>query len=676
MIIKKNLARVFLTVGLMAFSLAPVYAFEDVSENSTNDKAIQYLAEKEVVKGYEDGSYKPYNAINRAEFTKIIIEAAGVEESGANCFPDVKEDWFAPYVCKAKELGYIDGYSDGLFRPGQSINFVEASKILANVFELQSDKSEVGQQWYDEYVWALENNKAIPGNVYDFGQPVTRGVMAEMVWRVLAKPENIVSSTYSDLKANKLNVDPEYFVPVDASMVWKLNYEDNEKTRNFEGLMNKFPAIKEIMTEPVEGQDDFDKTLSGVMDFSGQIILALGEFDMLTNQEPSMLFIVKSDDAQLMEDLLKDVSLDAPDLVYEANGGNATWTSTSTDFYAVRNHNLFMFSNDQATMDEVKAKMKLGNDYLNIQNTENFKHLSADPFMYLYVSQELVEDATMASMMGLSMEDVGGVMVEVVPEPDALRLLAYSKAPSAGDIKGEFDLFKMLPKDGLLGFYESNPVPELGDVLVAFYNTSRSEDVSEITWTEAELRTLAASDMMLGLYRGSNADEEVQAMAALDLGTANLALGEKLVKMIAQSLTGTMLIDEQTGEAVVAIPAPTPVVKDGYKLAYMHTENAESILVGVTNDGFVKIVYGLNLNDPVKSAIKLDPSFVQTALSGGNAYDFGFVDFKAIAPMVSEMMETPDSEAVSNLSVLDTLIMSTERVNPNLDKGELILKFK
>ncbi|MDZ4217248.1 MAG: S-layer homology domain-containing protein, partial [Candidatus Gracilibacteria bacterium] len=51
-----------------------VTSFNDTAEHTYN-KAILYAQEREIVKGYDDGTFKPDNPVNRAEFTKIIVEA-------------------------------------------------------------------------------------------------------------------------------------------------------------------------------------------------------------------------------------------------------------------------------------------------------------------------------------------------------------------------------------------------------------------------------------------------------------------------------------------------------------------------------------------------------------------------------------------------------------------------
>jgi len=109
--------------------------FSDVPKLHRNSTAIEYLYKNGIVNGYPDGTFKPDNSINRAELLKILVEGKGItpiQSDYHDCFKDVTGQWFAPYVCYAKEVGWVDGYSDGKFRPEQVVNKAEAIKILIN----------------------------------------------------------------------------------------------------------------------------------------------------------------------------------------------------------------------------------------------------------------------------------------------------------------------------------------------------------------------------------------------------------------------------------------------------------------------------------------------------------------------------------------------------------------
>ncbi len=92
-----------------------------------------------ITSGYGDGSFKPNANVNRAEAVKILILAAQfspLASSGTTLsFSDVREetDWFAPYVKTAADREIVRGFPDGTFRPDQPITRAEAAKIIVSV---------------------------------------------------------------------------------------------------------------------------------------------------------------------------------------------------------------------------------------------------------------------------------------------------------------------------------------------------------------------------------------------------------------------------------------------------------------------------------------------------------------------------------------------------------------
>lgn len=175
--------------------------FSDVSESSLNFDAIDTLKTEGVIQGYDDGTYKPTQKINRAEFTKIVMGPIITDMTKKNCFPDVKTEWFAPYVCEAKSLGVIEGYPDGNFKPGELINFSEAAKIIANAYDLDATVSGASP-WYKQYVDALSTEKAIPLSVSFFDEDIDRGEMAEMIWRISEEVDTKAARTYAEINGD------------------------------------------------------------------------------------------------------------------------------------------------------------------------------------------------------------------------------------------------------------------------------------------------------------------------------------------------------------------------------------------------------------------------------------------------------------------------------------------
>ncbi len=178
--------------------------FSDVYNQHLNDEAIEYLENEKIIEGYEDGTYKPDNRINRAEFTKIVIEALYSDSEINACttsnFPDVPVgEWFAKYVCKAVQEGVIGGYPDGTFNPAGFINFAEASKIVASAEGVTGSSAGTNNEWFAPYVKGLEAKSAIPSTVGFFDEQITRGEMAEVIWRLEADKTDEISATYEEI---------------------------------------------------------------------------------------------------------------------------------------------------------------------------------------------------------------------------------------------------------------------------------------------------------------------------------------------------------------------------------------------------------------------------------------------------------------------------------------------
>lgn len=188
----------FLSVGAQAVqtiaqseSAFPVknLMFSDVPLDHPNFDAIYFGYNTGFVQGYgaEDErirEYKPDSKISRAEFLKIAMEGteSATHKSYDSCFPDVSGgDWYATYVCQAKEEGVVKGYTDGTFRPKQTITEAEALKILLEIEMSGIPEAGSGEKWYSPYWDIADGRNIIP--VENAGDLMTRGDIMEMVFR-------------------------------------------------------------------------------------------------------------------------------------------------------------------------------------------------------------------------------------------------------------------------------------------------------------------------------------------------------------------------------------------------------------------------------------------------------------------------------------------------------------
>ncbi|MDP7247875.1 MAG: S-layer homology domain-containing protein [Candidatus Peribacteraceae bacterium] len=120
---------------------APVFAqqpqsFSDVPPDHEAYEAAEFLRSQQIIKGYDDGTFKPDKQVNRAEALKIIIspliDQAALDQVKETLFKDIPEGaWFMSYVEAARQNGIIDGPPKKLkFNGDDTIITAEFLKIM------------------------------------------------------------------------------------------------------------------------------------------------------------------------------------------------------------------------------------------------------------------------------------------------------------------------------------------------------------------------------------------------------------------------------------------------------------------------------------------------------------------------------------------------------------------
>jgi uncharacterized lipoprotein YddW (UPF0748 family) len=108
--------------------------FNDVQGNWAQP-CIEQLAQRQIVSGYPDDSFKPNAPVTRAEFAAMLGKAfpnAAVVRTGGK-FADVPTKyWASDDIRKAYQTGFLAGYPGGIFKPTQNIPRVEALVSLAS----------------------------------------------------------------------------------------------------------------------------------------------------------------------------------------------------------------------------------------------------------------------------------------------------------------------------------------------------------------------------------------------------------------------------------------------------------------------------------------------------------------------------------------------------------------
>lgn len=195
-----------LAICILSFFLPLVHAevtFSDVYPSDSLNESLDYLVENDVIEGYYDLTFRPLNLINRAEFTKMIVEGVIGEmpnaDSYRDCFTDVADDWYAKYVCYAKEQGWIQGYDNSYFKPADNITRAEAVKILSEAYEWELSGDTIGSdfsdnvsgEWYYDYILKAEERELFD-KLSSYISPhelISRRQMAILLYRTMKYEE-------------------------------------------------------------------------------------------------------------------------------------------------------------------------------------------------------------------------------------------------------------------------------------------------------------------------------------------------------------------------------------------------------------------------------------------------------------------------------------------------------
>ncbi|MBI4235163.1 S-layer homology domain-containing protein, partial [Candidatus Peregrinibacteria bacterium] len=170
--------------------------FSDTDLSTLEGIAAAELYRRGIIGGYEDGEFKGYRTVNRAEIAKFLLlakygEVSSVKNNGK--FSDVKEgEWYVKYVVTAYNKGIINGYSDGTFKPGNPVSIAEALKMIALTFNLKLNlsydfKDVDSKDWFAKYAGIVEKYDLLPkkDKYLNPGSKMTRNEVAVAIYQYL-----------------------------------------------------------------------------------------------------------------------------------------------------------------------------------------------------------------------------------------------------------------------------------------------------------------------------------------------------------------------------------------------------------------------------------------------------------------------------------------------------------
>ena len=194
--------------------------YPDIPEDASYADSVYKLSKAGVLQGYEDGSFRPEGEVTRAEMAKMIILTFGLvgdQKKPEEFYPDIAEtEWFYPYVLAIHNLGLVKGYENGEYRPKNNITRAEVCTILYRMFEDDGDKKKVletspfipgmpdrkisdlaDNYWGKKYVQIVVNNYLMPleeGATFRPAENIKRYELADLLAKFVIEAPEILTA--------------------------------------------------------------------------------------------------------------------------------------------------------------------------------------------------------------------------------------------------------------------------------------------------------------------------------------------------------------------------------------------------------------------------------------------------------------------------------------------------
>ncbi|MEA5448983.1 S-layer homology domain-containing protein [Leptolyngbya sp. CCNP1308] len=206
-------------------------SFDDLNTSHWAWPLLADLAQRNLVSGFPDGTFRPGAAMTRAEFAAQLTHLfdfppdRSLRPALVN-YPDVKLDhWAYKSVQKTVSMGFLGGHPDGTFLPDQTVSRIQVIVALANGLTLKSSRAatEALAPYVDRDqvpIWAIRQLVAATdaGLVVNYpeintlapNRPASRAEVAAMLHRSLVYTGSLqtVPSPYIVEKARVDQVGP------------------------------------------------------------------------------------------------------------------------------------------------------------------------------------------------------------------------------------------------------------------------------------------------------------------------------------------------------------------------------------------------------------------------------------------------------------------------------------
>lgn len=284
---------------LLSFSAFGAFAFDD-TDGTDYEAAVNVLSELDIVRGYEDKTFRPEGELSRGEFAAMIVRLVDTSVytiPQEQIFSDVsKKHWAFEYVNAGYSIGYFSGYGDGTFAPDAKITFAEAVKAMVTMLGFERVAEARGGYPYG-YIKVANDEELLDGISAAETHTATRGDVALLIYNCLDAPMLVQTSFGGD--SQDFAKDPDRTILTEGLDCKK--YEGIVTSTPVTGIYTLPEANKDMVTV---GTEKFYIGKSGVDKYLGY---ELAVYATEKGNKKTVIFFEVSDQNEI-------ITLDADDI--------------------------------------------------------------------------------------------------------------------------------------------------------------------------------------------------------------------------------------------------------------------------------------------------------------------------------------------------------------------------